>query len=458
MGLKLKNTLSGIKEDFRPLKDGEVSIYVCGVTLYDDIHVGHLKSIVAFEVMRNYFEKTGNKVVFVRNITDVDDKIIAKAEALNIDPLILVNTYVEKFHNLLETIGIRAPTVEPRVTQYLSEIEVYIQDLKSSGHAYQAEDGIYFDTQLNMPERYPLSKKIVKDLENNTRLGDENHNKRHKADFALWKLDNKYGYHSNIFKSKGRPGWHIECSVMHHHTLGEKFDIHGGGRDLIFPHHENEILQSVAHNGVNPSNYWVHNGMMTKDGKKLSKSLGNSIYVKDMLLKYSAEAIKMFLNKGQYNQSQEFQEDEIKEAHQRWNNFVENIPNYNNDVLNESDIVNNVVKALEDDFNTPLAITILYASLKELNTNKSARLADEILIVLKLLSIVPNVTNLDLIYEKWKNNQEMPDEIRLLLEKRIEAKSNKDFKLSDNLRDIILEKGWSLKDTVNGFEIQKIIQ
>jgi len=458
MGLKLKNTLSGIKEDFRPLKDGEVSIYVCGVTLYDDIHVGHLKSIVAFEVMRNYFEKTGNKVVFVRNITDVDDKIIAKAEALNIDPLILVNTYVEKFHNLLETIGIRAPTVEPRVTQYLSEIESYIQDLKNSGHAYQAEDGIYFDTQLNAPERYPLSKKIVKDLENNTRLGDENHNKRHKADFALWKLDNKHGYHSNIFKSQGRPGWHIECSVMHHHTLGEKFDIHGGGRDLIFPHHENEILQSVAHNGVNPSNYWVHNGMMTKDGKKLSKSLGNSIYVKDMLLKYSAEAIKIFLNKGQYNQSQEFQEDEIKEAHQRWNNFVENIPNYNNDVLNESDIVNNVVKALEDDFNTPLAITILYASLKELNTNKSARLADEILIVLKLLSIVPNVTNLDLIYEKWKNNQEMPDEIRLLLEKRIEAKSNKDFKLSDNLRDIILEKGWSLKDTVNGFEIQKIIQ
>lgn len=458
MGLKLKNTLSGIKEDFRPLKNGEVSIYVCGVTLYDDIHVGHLKSIVAFEVMRNYFEKTGNKVVFVRNITDVDDKIIAKAEALNVDPLILVNTYVEKFHNLLETIGIRAPTVEPRVTQYLSEIESYIQDLKNSGHAYQAEDGIYFDTQLNTPERYPLSKKIVKDLENNTRLGDENHNKRHKADFALWKLDNKHGYHSNIFKSQGRPGWHIECSVMHHHTLGEKFDIHGGGRDLIFPHHENEILQSVAHNGVNPSNYWVHNGMMTKDGKKLSKSLGNSIYVKDMLLKYSAEAIKMFLNKGQYNQSQEFQEDEIKEAHQRWNNFVENIPNYNNDVLNESDIVSNVVKALEDDFNTPLAITILYASLKELNTNKSARLADEILNVLKLLSIVPNVTNLDLIYEKWKNNQEMPDEIRILLEKRIEAKSNKDFKLSDNLRDIILEKGWSLKDTVNGYEIKKIIQ
>lgn len=458
MGLKLKNTLSGIKEDFRPLKNGEVSIYVCGVTLYDDIHVGHLKSIVAFEVMRNYFEKTGNKVVFVRNITDVDDKIIAKAEALNVDPLILVNTYVEKFHNLLETIGIRAPTVEPRVTQYLSEIESYIQDLKNSGHAYQAEDGIYFDTQLNTPERYPLSKKIVKDLENNTRLGDENHNKRHKADFALWKLDNKHGYHSNIFKSQGRPGWHIECSVMHHHTLGEKFDIHGGGRDLIFPHHENEILQSVAHNGVNPSNYWVHNGMMTKDGKKLSKSLGNSIYVKDMLLKYSAEAIKMFLNKGQYNQSQEFQEDEIKEAHQRWNNFVENIPNYNNDVLNESDIVSNVVKALEDDFNTPLAITILYASLKELHTNNSARLADEILVVLKLLSIVPNVTNLDLIYEKWKNNQEMPDEIRILLEKRIEAKSNKDFKLSDNLRDIILDKGWSLKDTVNGYEIKKIIQ
>jgi len=458
MSLKLRNTLSGLKEDFKPLKDGEVSIYVCGVTLYDDIHVGHLKSIVAFEVMRNYFERKGNKVTFVRNITDVDDKIIAKAEKLNIDPLVLVNEYVEKFHNLLETLDIRPPTVEPRVTQYLKEIENYIADLKQSGHAYEADDGIYFNTQINTPERYPLSKKIVKDLENNTRLETEDYAKWHKADFALWKEDKKYGYHSSIFKTQGRPGWHIECSVMHHHTLGQQFDIHGGGRDLIFPHHENEILQSVAHNGVNPSNYWVHNGMMTKDGKKLSKSLGNSIYVKDMLDIYSAEAIKLFLNKGQYNQSQEFQEIEIKEAHQRWNNFAENIPSYSNTNEYNGNLIEEVMKVLEDDFNTPSAIVLLYAALKELQTSKSKKLASDVIDVLKLLSIVSNDSNLDLIYDKWSKNQKIPDDIQILVDKRIEAKLNKDYKLSDDLRREILIKGWSLKDTKDGYELKKDIQ
>lgn len=455
----MNNTLTGQKELFKPIKDGEVSIYVCGVTLYDDIHIGHLKSIVAFEVMRNYFTAKGYKVTLVRNITDVDDKIIAKADALNIDPLELVNRYVDKFHDLLNTMGISPPDVEPRVTQYLKEIEVYISELQDKGFAYESKDGIYFNTQINTPERYPLSKKIVKDLEDNTRLESQDYSKQHKADFALWKADDKYGYHSNIFAHKGRPGWHIECSVMHHHTLGTQFDIHGGGRDLIFPHHENEILQSVAHNGVNPANYWLHNGMMTKDGKKLSKSLGNSIYVKDMLLIYSPEALKMFLNKGQYNQSQEFNDLEIKEAHQRWESFAEDIPLYVevNDSLVENVFFDKVITALEDDFNTPQAIVILYSALKELKKSKSKKLATEILTILKLLNIVPAIDSLEDIHKKWKDLvEEIPESIIKLANDRVVAKINGDYLLSDQLRLEINEQGWEIRDIKNGYEVRKL--
>ena len=460
MNLKLSNTLTQKKEDFIPLKENEVSIYVCGVTLYDDIHIGHLKSILGFEVMRNYFEHKGNKVHFVRNITDVDDKIIAKAEKLKIDPLALVNDYIAKFHATLKIMDIRPPTNEPRVTEYLEQIGKYINDLKDKGFAYEAEDGVYFDTQVNQPERYPLSKKIVKDLENNTRLEKQDYAKRHKADFALWKEDKKYGYKNAVFAKQGRPGWHIECSVMHHHTLGEKFDIHGGGRDLIFPHHENEILQSEAHNGVNPANYWIHNGMMTKDGKKLSKSLGNSIYVKDILERYSAEAIKIFLNKGQYNQSQEYNEDELKEAYMRWENFVSDIPKYKTNTVHSNMLIDDVVKALEDDFNTPLAISLLYAALRELKSTNSLSLAKDVLIVMKLLAIVSHDKNLSDIYDKWETskNSGVPDIIIELANKRVEAKKDKNYILSDELRKEINQHGWNVKDLSNNeYSLNKIL-
>lgn len=221
----------------------------------------------------------------------------------------------------MSVMGINPPDVEPRVTNYLDSIKAYIQDLIDNGSAYVEKDGVYFDTQKNKPERYELSKQVLDDLEKESRIDASGYSKRNKADFALWKQDEVYGYESDLIEKQGRPGWHIECSVMHHHTLGDKFDIHGGGRDLVFPHHENEILQSRAHNGHNPANYWVHNGMMTKDGKKLSKSLGNSIFLKDLLGEFSPEAIKWFLNKGQYDQSQEYIYDEMISAEKAWNSF-----------------------------------------------------------------------------------------------------------------------------------------
>jgi len=457
VNLKMLNTLSGQKETFIPNTTGEVNIYVCGVTLYDDIHIGHLKSIISFEVMRNYFLAKGQKVKLVRNITDVDDKIILKAEKMNVDPLDLVNSYIDKFHAVLNQMQIPMPDVEPRVTQYLPEISDYIENLIDNGTAYVTEDGVYFDTQKNKQERYPLSKKIVQDLDDNSRLDDKEYNKKHKADFALWKQDDKYGYHSNVFKKQGRPGWHIECSVMHHHTLGKHFDIHGGGRDLIFPHHENEILQSVAHNGVNPANYWLHNGMMTSDGKKLSKSLGNSIYVKDMLTRYSGEALKLFLNKGQYNQSQEFKEDELQDAQQHWDNFVREIPNYTPEDLSHSDYYNQALVALEDDFNTPQVIIILHEGLKHLRKSQSVNIANDILNIFKLLAVIPLSATLQTVYEKWNNELDKPsNEVLALARKRQQAKVDKNYTLSDAYRKQIQEHGWQILDKGDVFELRKI--
>jgi len=445
--IKLTNNLTAKKEIFIPIKDKEVSMYVCGVTLYDNIHVGHLKSILTFEVLRNYFKEKGFKVKFVRNITDIDDKIIKKALELNEDPLVLVNQYIEIYHNLLSELEINKPDIEPRVTEYLNEIIEYVENLKNKGFAYQAEDGIYFDTSTIEHEVYPLSKKVISELQESEDKARQY--KRKGSDFALWKRDETYGYQNKHFHTLGRPGWHIECSVMHHHTLGEKFDIHGGGRDLIFPHHENEITQSHAHNGVNPANYWIHNGMMTKNGKKLSKSEGNSIYVKDIIKKYSKEGLKLFLAKGQYNQSQEYNEEELLEAHQRFLDFSSIM----NDLkFNDSyhSIFNEVIEALEDDLNTPKVVVLVYAAMKELRTTLSLQQANEIIKVLKLLSVIPEKLEVFDLYLRWKEYNKPNKEILEKFEERNKAKNSKNFALSDAIRKELKDLGWSILDKKEG--------
>lgn len=454
--LHLYDTLTGRKRPFTTLKTGEVSMYVCGVTLYDDIHIGHLKSIIAFEVMRNYFESQALRVKLVRNITDVDDKIINKAKMQNIDPLYLVNTYIKSFHDLLNTMKIRAPDIEPRVTSFLPHIDTYVQELIDTGAAYEAEDGIYFDTQKNPINVYPLSKKVAKDLLNETRLADEHYHKRHQADFALWKKDEDYGYLSNVFKrAKGRPGWHIECSVMHHYTLGKQFDIHGGGRDLIFPHHENEISQSMAHNQINPATFWVHNGMMTKNGQKLSKSLGNSIYVKDLLKEYLPEALKLFLSKSHYAASQEYEVEELKDAHYKIVAFYETISNLTGQ-QEYHPLWSDFISALEDDFNTPQAIALLNKQLKLLNETKNPILAKEVLKMLQMLAVLPQEASLESLKVDWQNKQHVPDHIQMLFEQRQEAKRQKNYQLSDNLRKEILNLGWEVRDSKTQSHLIKV--
>lgn len=452
MNLQITNTLTGKKEKFIPINDGKVSIYVCGVTLYDNIHIGHLKSILSFEVMRNYFKAHGMQVTYVRNITDVDDKIINKAIHEQRDPLELVNGYIDNFHALLDKLEINAPDVEPRVTTSLQQITKFIQNLQGKGYAYETNDGIYFDTEKLNIDVYPLSKKIAKDMEDFSRLEENQYDRKNKADFALWKQDNQYGYKSNIFSKPGRPGWHIECSAMHYETLGDKFDIHGGGRDLIFPHHENEITQSIAHNGVNPANYWVHNGMMMKDGKKLSKSLGNSIYVQNIIDKFSAEGLKIFLLKAHYALAHEFSESELLEAHQRWNTFAQGIGTYI-PTGDKPNVYAKVLEALDDDFNTPIAISILYQAMKHIQATKSLEYANEVFRILKLLSIVSDKKELS----DYALKEEAPKDILDMMEARWQFKSQKQWAKSDELRKEILEKGWAIKDNPQGYTYSKVV-
>lgn len=446
----ISNTLSGKKELFQSINPNQVSIYVCGVTLYDDIHVGHLKSILSFEVMRNYFKAIGNDVTYVRNITDIDDKIINKAVRENKDPLDLVNFYIDRFHQQLAQLEINSPDVEPRVTTSLDSIIKFIARLQDKGYAYESSDGIYFDTEKMNVDVYPLSKKVAKDLNDFSRIDSQDFAKKNKADFALWKQDDNYGFKSNIFGKNGRPGWHIECSAMHYEALGEKFDIHGGGRDLIFPHHENEITQSFAHNGVSPANYWVHNGMMNKNGQKLSKSLGNSIYVKDIVEKYSSQALKLFLLKSHYATSQEFSDDELKEAHQRWNTFAQSISEYK-ETGDSTELYQKVLEALSDDFNTSLALSYLYQELKSLQTSKSLEIALEIFKVMQLLSVVSDKK----ILFDYLIIETPSDEVLTLMAERWELKLAKQFELSDIKRKEVLKLGWIIKDNPAGYTYSK---
>lgn len=451
--LYLQNTLTGDKEKFIPIEKNKVGIYVCGVTLYDHIHIGHLKSILTFEILRNYFAFTGFKVKFVRNITDIDDKIISKAVNEGISPLTLVNQYIDYYHNLLDSLEINPPDEEPRVTQYLPKISQYIENLQSKGFAYKAADGIYFNTATIKNKIYPLSKKVINDLQESE--DNKLYDKKNASDFALWKKDINHGYSSNIFNENGRPGWHIECSAMHYHTLGENFDIHGGGRDLIFPHHENEITQSVAHNGISPANYWIHNGMMTKDGKKLSKSLGNSIYVKDLLHDYLPEGIKLFLLKGQYNQSQEFSVIELKEAHERIMGFMSVLSD-----LTDNQFIsfrNEIIDILEDNLNTPKAVVLIYQKIKELQENKSLGLALELLEVLKLLSVIGKNQSLDTLYQKWLTSNLPTQNVINLAEFRKTAKLSNDWISADQYRLEINKLGWLINDQKNGdYLLQKM--
>lgn len=372
--MKLYNTLSNKKEIFKPNKEKELTMYVCGPTVYNYIHIGNARPVVFFDVVRRYFSYLGYKVKYASNITDIDDKIIAEAKKLNITEKELTTYYTEKFFDDTIKLGSLLPTIIPLATEYVPEMIFYIDDLITKGYAYQSGDSVYF--RVNKIANYgQLSNQIIEDLKAGSRI-ETSDQKESPHDFTVWKNTTE----GISYKSKwgeGRPGWHTECSTMIHSIFKEKIDIHGGGNDLIFPHHENEIAQSEAISNHSLANYWMHVGRLDLDSVKMSKSLGNIILVKDLLEDYEYQSFRLLLLSHHYRQPINFSYELMDQFDNEWqrikrtlkqafvdlsiNKYIYNDVSYNDFALDD------FKRAMNDDFNCANALTVIYEQIKEIN-------------------------------------------------------------------------------------------
>lgn len=462
MALSIYSTYSGEQKPFESLEPGHVRMYVCGVTVYDYCHIGHGRTFVAFDVVRRWLEASGYRVTFVRNITDVDDKIIRRAAERNISIDELTDEFTRAMQEDMAALGCLAPTMEPRATQFIPEMLNLVERLEARGLAYQGSDGDVDYAVRKFPRYGRLSGKSIDDLQSGARV-DVNSGKRDPLDFVLWKSakpgepqwDSKWG--------KGRPGWHIECSAMSTKLLGDTFDIHGGGPDLVFPHHENEIAQSEGATGKTFANVWMHSGPLrvrNKDGQeeKMSKSLGNFWTIRDALADTNktygdgngAEVLRFFLLRSHYRSPISFSPVLIEEAQKAlvrlYGALNEVAPD--NEPLDWSEAFAQRFKAaMDDDFNTPQAVSVLFDLATEVNRTRSAALARQ----LKGLGAVLNVLQRD--PEAFlKGGASAEDESRIegLIAERAAAKKSRDFARADQIRADLLAEGIELMDTPQG--------
>lgn len=462
MALSIYSTYSGEQKPFESLEPGHVRMYVCGVTVYDYCHIGHGRTFVAFDVVRRWLEASGYRVTFVRNITDVDDKIIRRAAERNISIDELTDEFTRAMQEDMAALGCLAPTMEPRATQFIPEMLNLVERLEARGLAYQGSDGDVDYAVRKFPRYGRLSGKSIDDLQSGARV-DVNSGKRDPLDFVLWKSakpgepqwDSKWG--------KGRPGWHIECSAMSTKLLGDTFDIHGGGPDLVFPHHENEIAQSEGATGKTFANVWMHSGPLrvrNKDGQeeKMSKSLGNFWTIRDALADTNktygdgngAEVLRFFLLRSHYRSPISFSPVLIEEAQKAlvrlYGALNEVAPD--NEPLDWSEAFAQRFKAaMDDDFNTPQAVSVLFDLATEVNRTRSAALARQ----LKGLGAVLNVLQRD--PEAFlKGGASAEDESRIegLIAERAAAKKARDFARADQIRADLLAEGIELMDTPQG--------
>jgi len=476
MTIKLTNTLSGQKEEFKPIKKGRVGMYVCGPTVYDVPHIGHARSAYVFDVIRRYFEYRKLKVTFVRNVTDVDDKIIDKArqeaagKGLNAAVKDVSAKYLDVYHDDMQALGIKPPTKEPKATAYINKMKKYIQKLIDNDVAYEADGDVYFDIR-KAKDYGKLSNQSLDNLEAGARVS-AGENKKDPLDFALWKKAKEGEPSWPSPWGKGRPGWHIECSAMSSDILGKEFDIHGGGIDLVFPHHENEIAQSEGA-GDKFARYWIHNGLLTINSEKMAKSLGNFITIKDFGEKYNDnyDTLKLFFLSAHYSQSMDFTWDIIKEKGGalygiiRFLKFVKQreegkLPvGYRTDVkLSPEELKKkfegyheDFIKSMDDDFNTPQAIAVLFEMVRAGNTVLYGAYKKEYLPALKYASkaIIEFGKIFGLSFKEEPLSK--PDkEIKLLVDARENFRKQKDFKNADRIRRELEEEGIILEDTKEG--------
>jgi cysteinyl-tRNA synthetase len=460
MPLKLYNTLTRKKEEFKPITPGKVTMYVCGPTVYNNIHIGNARPFIFFDVVRRYLEFFGYDVAYVSNFTDVDDKMIRRAEEMGMTVLDIGEKYIESFFEDIDRLGISHADCHPKVTEHMEEIVQFIQDLEDKGFAYEVEGDVYFRT-LRFKDYGKLSQQNLDELRAGARI-DVDIRKENPLDFALWKKSKGEEIGWNSPWGHGRPGWHIECSAMARKYLGDTLDIHAGGQDLTFPHHENEIAQSEALTGKPFANYWLHNGFINMNNEKMSKSIGNVITVKELLARYRPEVIRMFMLSTHYRNPINFSEEIIEQtenALQRIENSLDNVRHRLGVALEGSAdpeveekltvLEHRFMEKMNDDFNTADAITVLFDLAKEAN-----------LLLQQPAIPVGSLKAIEGAFLRWgivlgllgENVQDalFDEEVEVLIAQRTEARQNKNWAKADEIRDRLTEMGILLEDTPQG--------
>ncbi|HIJ80333.1 MAG TPA: cysteine--tRNA ligase [Desulfuromonadales bacterium] len=487
MALRVYNTLSGEKETFVPLVSGKVGMYVCGVTVYDYCHIGHARANIAFDVIFRYLKYCGYDVTYVRNYTDIDDKIINRANREGCGYREIADRYIQAFDKDMELLGLAKPTLEPKATDHIGGIIAIITTLIAKGHAYVSEGDVYYAVET-FPAYLKLSGRSLEEMQAGARIevGDK---KRHPMDFALWKGSKPDEPWWESPWGRGRPGWHIECSAMSMELLGRTFDIHGGGKDLIFPHHENEIAQSEGANGCKFVGYWLHNGFVNINSEKMSKSLGNFFTIRDVLKSYHPETLRFFILSAQYRSPIDFCDRNMDDAQAGLERIysclaavdavlngrsasdefpvVENLSPAGLDLQEKVEqLIPRFTEAMDDDFNTAQALAVLFETVRSTNRflaesdefspvavaliARARHLFDETGGVLGLFSSLPS---------EWLNGVKAAkagltdistDEIDVLIVERAEARKAKNFKRGDEIRDLLLSKGIQLLDSAQG--------
>ncbi|ELY4219356.1 cysteine--tRNA ligase [Cronobacter sakazakii] len=454
--LKIFNTMSRQKEEFKPIHAGEVGMYVCGITVYDLCHIGHGRTFIAFDVVARYLRFLGYKLKYVRNITDIDDKIIKRANENGEDFVALVDRMVAEMHKDFDALNILRPDSEPRATQHIPEIIEIVEQLLARGHAYVAGNGDVMFAVESDADYGKLSRQDLEQLQAGARV-EVADSKRNPMDFVLWKMSKPGEPSWPSPWGDGRPGWHIECSAMNCKQLGSHFDIHGGGSDLMFPHHENEIAQSTCAHDGEYVNYWMHSGMVMVDREKMSKSLGNFFTVRDVLQHYDAETVRYFLMSGHYRSQLNYSEENLKQARASLERLYTALrgTDASATAAGGEAFEARFVEAMNDDFNTPEAYSVLFDMAREVNRLKAedssaaSQLAAHLRKLAAVLGLLEQAPEQFLQSGAQANDDEVA-EIEALIVKRLEARKAKDWTAADAARDRLNEMGIILEDGPQG--------
>ncbi len=466
MSLMIHNTLTNKKEVFVPLEEGKVKMYVCGVTVYDDIHMGHARSIIVFDMVARYLRYLGYEVTHVTNFTDVDDKIINRSAEEGIEALDLSKRYIDRYFEDTGKLGVNKADMYPKASESMDDIIAMVQEIIDNDYGYVTPDGsVYFSVE-KVKDYGRLTNQRLEDMESSGRVNLDDQ-KKNPMDFAIWKTAKPGEISWTSPWGEGRPGWHIECSAMIRSLMGETIDIHGGGNDLIFPHHENEILQTEACTGKKLAKYWMHNGMLQTKGEKMSKSLGNFFRVKDVAEKYDMQTIRFYFLNTHYMSPLLYSEEMIVESQtalkRLWNNYRE-LQNYaKNGPEGEFDTCDLLDKtkydfntAMSDDFNTRAAIEALFNMAR--STNKS--MAEKTFTkkdAAKAVALMEEIdTVLGILPADEANDDAMDAVMSILIDMRAELRSRKAYDLADMIRDRLTEAGIQLEDSADGAKWKKI--